>query len=37
MAFVYWRDDEAVPGITKLEDKLRDRKYGLTLWALKCL
>jgi hypothetical protein len=37
MAFVYWGGEDAVTGIRQLEDKVRDGKYGLTLWALKCL
>ena len=34
---MYWGGEEAVAGIRQLEDKLRDGKCGLTLWALKCL
>ena len=28
---------EGVAGIRQLEDKLRDGKGGLTLWAMRCL
>ena len=37
MAFVYWGGKEAVAGIRQLADNLRDGKYRLNLWALKCL
>ena len=37
MAFVYWGGEDAVAGIRQLEHKVRDGKYGLKLWALKCL
>ena len=37
MAFVYWGGEDAVARTRQLDDKVRDGKYGLTLWELKCL